>query len=235
MADLPRPVGPEIEEHHRVAGTDGADCRAVIVNDNRGFHEFVADSGGVTVLNGFRGGTGLVISPALHQHTISLFHPVPAFIPVHGVKAAAYGCDPAASDIGDGLFKLGQIITPGVGRRIAAVHETMDENTAQALAFGQLQQGAQMLQVAVNAAVGDQSQQVQGAAVRFRFFAGVDQGFIAEKAALPYILADHGQVLIDDAPCAYIHVANFRIAHLAFGQSHVQTGGGETGVGIGLP
>ena len=74
--------------------------------------------------------------------------------------------------------------------------------------------------MAVNAAVREQTKQMQ---VRIADFAVVDRredlGIFKELAVLDF-LGDSGQFLINDTACAHIHVADFRVAHLAIRKTY---------------
>jgi len=59
------------------------------------------------------------------------------------------------------------------------------------------------------------------------------QDFVAEKAAIGDVLVDPGQALVNHAAGAKVHVAYFRITHLAIRQADFQAGGVDKRMGAG--
>ena len=102
----------------------------------------------------------------------------------------------------------------------------------QAPSLRQPQQGEQVLQVGVDAAVGQQAHQVQGGALLQAGVHGVPVGGIFIKAPVGNGLGDPGQVLEHHPAGADVGVAHLAVAHLPVRQAHVQAGGPERGVGI---
>ena len=82
----------------------------------------------------------------------------------------------------------------------------------------------------VDAAVGEQSVEVEGAAVLQAGIHGGAVGGIFKEAAVLNGPGDSGQILINHTAAADIGVANLAVAHLAVRQSHIQPGGGEGGI-----
>ena len=76
--------------------------------------------------------------------------------------------------------------------------------------------------MAVHAAGAEQAENVQGAVRALDRRAGAEQRGVGQEAAIGDRGVDARQVLIDDAPGADVHVADFRIAHLAVRQADVQ-------------
>ena len=81
--------------------------------------------------------------------------------------------------------------------------------------------------MAVDAAVGEQAHQVQGAAPLLTVVHGLQIGWIFKKGTVLHRLGDAGQVLEHHPACADVGVAHLTVAHLPLGQTHIQTGGGE--------
>ena len=100
----------------------------------------------------------------------------------------------------------------------------MDIDPLQALVLGQLQQGEQVLQMGVDAAVGQQAHQVQGSPLLLAGVHGVVIGGIGGKVAVGDGLGDAGQVLKYHAAGADVGVTHLAVAHLPVGQAHVQSG-----------
>ena len=94
-----------------------------------------------------------------------------------------------------------------------------------------------MLPARVDAAVGDEPDQVQPPArglARARAQAAA-QDLVLEEAAVGDRVVDPRQVLLDDRPGAEVEVADLGVAHLAVGQADVAAGGGERRVRVALP
>ena len=91
-----------------------------------------------------------------------------------------------------------------------------------------------MLDVGVYAAVGQQAVQVQAAAFAQAVVHGLVIGLIFKEAAVVNGAADAGQILKYHTAAADVGVADLAVAHLPGGQAHVQSAGGQSGVGIFL-
>ena len=91
----------------------------------------------------------------------------------------------------------------------------MDENALDFLLLGHFEQREEMLDVRMYAAVAEQAQQMELA------LATALHGLLKERHALELLGGDEEidarDVHVDDAASADIHVANFAVAHLAFG------------------
>ena len=91
----------------------------------------------------------------------------------------------------------------------------MDVNILYAAALCQLQQRIQMLVVAVDAAVGEQADEMQCLTVRRSVLYCAQQGRIFKKAAVLDVFGDASELLIHDTACADVRVAHLAVAHLA--------------------
>ena len=79
--------------------------------------------------------------------------------------------------------------------------------------------GLDVLPAGVDAAVGDQAEQVQPAARAVAApLAGGEQGLVLEEAAVGDRVVDPGQVLLDDRAGAEVEVADLGVAHLPSGR-----------------
>ena len=76
-----------------------------------------------------------------------------------------------------------------------------------------------MLLMRVYAAIAHEPEQVQ--ARIFRRGKRLDQHRVLREFAIGDRLVDAREILIDDAPRAEIEVADFAVAHLPIGQSHI--------------
>ena len=89
-----------------------------------------------------------------------------------------------------------------------------------------------MVDVAVDAAVGQQAHEMQGTAA---FFAGADGsqiGGVFKEAAVLDGPADAGQVLEDHAAGADVGVAHLAVSHLSLRQAYVQAGSLQLAEGV---
>ncbi len=102
-----------------------------------------------------------------------------------------------------------------------------------ALAVCQFQHRQDLLLVAVHATGREQPEYMQGGGRLRRSGAGADQFGIVEETAVLDRRVHPGQVLVNDATGAQVHVAHFRISHLPLRQAHVAALGVDKGVGTG--
>ncbi len=144
-------------------------------------------------------------------------------IPVHSVIATADSGDFAYADFGDLLLQPAHIIRARGGRGVPAVHKAVDINRFHPLALTQLQQSVKMRVVAVDAAVGQQAHQMNGAAGGFCPAAGFCQGRVFKKISVFNGFGNAGQLLVNNPACADVGMPHLAVAHLSVGQAHVQT------------
>ena len=165
--DFPGPVRTEVEEYHRIPG---ADLSAAGTHGRH--HEFVGNLLGVAV--GHRLHRALCLDAlAVNHGGIGLFHTVPAVVAVHGVVAAHYRSDFAHADFLQLIGAFLHIILAGGGRYVAAVQQSVDIHILQAAALSQLHDGIEVGVMAVDAAVGQQADEMEGLAVVQRVVDGV--------------------------------------------------------------
>ena len=107
----------------------------------------------------------------------------------------------------------------------------MDIDLFQSLLLRHLQQGEQVGDVAVDAAVRQQAHQMKGGAPLPAVGHGVQIGRIFEELAALNVAADVGQVLKDHPAGPHVGVAHLAVAHLALRQAHIQSGGGQPAAG----
>ena len=119
----------------------------------------------------------------------------------------------------------------GAGRHVTAVQEAVDVDLLNALVLGHLQQSEKMGDVAVHTAVGQKAHEVQGGAPLLAVGHGLQIGGVLEERAAFNVTADVGQVLEHHAAGADVGVAHLAVAHLPLGQTHVQSGSGQTAAG----
>ena len=99
---------------------------------------------------------------------------------------------------------------------------------------GQRGHGENVILMAVHAARREQAEQVHGTAGGDGGIDGCGQHGVAGQLVVLDGLGDAREVLIDDAPGAEVHVADFGVAHLAVGQPDILAVGVQQGGGIAL-
>src|SRR5262249_48118480 len=114
-----------------------------------------------------------------------------------------------------------------VRRRVAAIHETVHKNFFNFVAFGHFQQRKKVFDVRVNAAIAQQSEKMKRATALHRLFEKWD--FVELLVRNENI--DFRDVHAHDAARADIHVADFTVAHLSFGQADSRAGCADERVG----
>ena len=154
---LPGPVGAEIVEDDPVPGVEAALPGA----DHR-LHELVGDS---LVVGGLNGLQRIIekVPRAIDHGVIGPLEPVPAAVPVHGVVPSHHIGDLSNAQGLYFLLELADIVPPRGGGDIPSIQKDVNIELFQTVTFGQLQQGIQMGDVAVDPAVGEQTHEMQGA------------------------------------------------------------------------
>ena len=157
-------IGAEIEAQQGVAV-----AHAAVIVDHRGYDELVGDVGIVAGVDR-RGGVGVAVALALGHRGVGSRYPVPAFVAVHGVVAAADRGDRGA--VGQLAAELGEAGGAGAGRGVAAVHPGVHAHPDAGI--GQHPgECDRVILMRVHAALGEQAHQVAGAAAAAQ---RVDQG-----------------------------------------------------------
>ena len=128
-----------------------------------------------------------------------LVRSVPTLVAVHRVVAARDGGDPVGRQLGE--------VVDGRGRRdVAAVGERVDPR----LLGSEAEQGFQVVDVRMDAAVGDEPEQVRALAA----LEGADEGGDLEEGPVLDRRVHSHQVLQQDAAGADRQVPDLRVAHL---------------------
>ena len=216
--DLTRTVGTEVCEDDRVVVLDGC----ALGNDNRN-NELVGYAVCVGLLHGLVCGSS-VLAFAECDGVVRLLYTIPAVITVHCVVTAGYGCDAADLDSVDLGLQAVDILNTGLRRRVTAIHEAVEANLAQTIAACQLEQRKHVVNVGMHTAVRQQTENVQGGIKPLALVDCAHQSRIPEEIAVLDGLGDAGQLLIYNAACTDVGVANLGVAHLAVRQTNVQTG-----------
>ena len=168
--DLDGAVSAEIEENHRVAVLDRSDRSAFFGNDER--REVLVDRPGLAAkrLDGFLGRSEL---PALAEDVNMppfLDHAPVGFIAVHrDAHPSAAGSDPrvesTVAERSEEFLKRTDVFQSGRFSNVSSVQKDMDTDAPDLLFLRLLDHRFQMVDVRMNVAVREQSQEMHGATV----------------------------------------------------------------------
>ena len=98
---------------------------------------------------------------AVHHRAVGFFDALPAIVAIHRVVAAADAGDLAHAIFANFLFELAQKIDAAFGRRVAPVHEAVDENFCDFVFARHAQERKEVLDVGMNSAIAEKPHQVQ--------------------------------------------------------------------------
>jgi hypothetical protein len=175
-----------------------------------------------------------VEAASVDDRVVSKLDPLPAGVAVHRVVAAADGGD--AAGLAQPALQFRQVGAAAVRQGVATVGEGVEDDVGDALLGGQLDRRLDVLPAGVDAAVGDEAEQVQAAAGTIAgALAGGQQRLVFEEAAVGDGVVDPSQVLLDDRPGAEVEVADLGVAHLPVGEADVAALGGELGMRVAGP
>ena len=169
--DLDRTVAAEIEEDHAVAFVDGADRLAVLRDDKR--REILVDCVGFLTI-GDNGVVGIVKLSALADDVrlpAELDHLPVCLVAVHGdLHSAAAGRDLRVAravrvQLREEGFKRVDVLKRGGFSHVASVEQDVDADSRHALLLCLGEHCLQVIDVAVYVAVGEQTEEVELAAV----------------------------------------------------------------------
>ena len=230
--EFTHPVGAEVEENHTVVVGDGAfpvadDGFQKLIGDaafQRGLHRLQrADFPALPLF-----GVGLSVDHGV----IDLLNPVPAPVPVHGVEAPGDGGDFPDAQFPAERQRLFEVSAGGGGGDIPAVEEGVDIDAPHTLLLRHTQEGRQVVDMGVDAAVGEEAREVEGGAVGLTVLHRAEKGGILKKTPIPDGAVNPGDILRDNPPGIEVGVSGFPVAGGAGGQAHILSGGGEGGVGV---
>jgi hypothetical protein len=89
------------------------------------------------------------------------------------------------------------------------------------LLFRELYESEQMVDVAMNSAIGYEPNQVQGRVLFSRILSSNQECGILEELPRADRSVDAGNLLIDNPSCSDVHVAYFGVPHLSFGEPNL--------------
>src|ERR1700761_4133271 len=96
----------------------------------------------------------------MDESAVGALDALPAIVAIHGVVAAGHGGDLAA-ELAELLFEPRDVVDAAVGRRVAAVHETVDENFFNFGFAREFEKREEVVDVRVHAAVADEAHEVE--------------------------------------------------------------------------
>ncbi|KAG9527173.1 phosphoglycerate mutase 2, partial [Aureobasidium melanogenum] len=205
---------------------------AVLAVDNDGLEELVGLALLVAGLDGLDG-VGRLLALALDNAVHGLLDAVPALVTVHGVVTTDNSGDLAEAElvgvVEDGLHMAGARL--GVG--VTAVAEEVDVDLGHADLLGDLEQSEEVVDVRVDTAIRDETEQVQAAVALLCAGEALDDVVDLVEFALLDGLVDADNVLPDDSAGADVQVADLRVAHEALGETDGERRGLELGVALG--
>ena len=203
------------------------------VDAGEGWDELVGDAVVVELFDSDDGvGVGSAFRVAGDQGVEGLLLLLPAEVAVHRVVAAADGGYLADSGFAEGLLELLEVAEATGGQGIAAVHEGVDEDVGELMLGGHADEGIEMALVGVDTAVGEEADEVQGAAFLCGQFVGTGEGGVGVEGAVEDGGVDAGHVHADDAAGTEVEVAYLGVAHLAVGEADEVVTCLEEGVGV---
>ena len=165
---------------------------------------------------------------------IGPLHPFPPLVAVHRVVAAVDRAEGDAGQAFDILQEFRHLLAGAARRHVAAVEEAVDDHRHLGGAQ-RLRQGREMGLVAMDAAGGQQAQQMGRTAGLLQRGDEAVHRRIVVQLAFGEGLVDHRQVLEHDPAGAEIHVPDFGIADLAVGQTDILFRGVQESVGSCRP
>ena len=124
---------------------------------------------------------GELLARAFGHRRLGAVDAIPALVAIHGVVAPGERRDLTHADAADLALESFDIAGAGLRPGVAAVHEAVNEDVLHALALGHLQQRVKVCVHRVNAAVAQQTHQVQ--AMRARVVHRGQQRGVAEEIA----------------------------------------------------
>jgi len=233
--DLADAVGAVVEVDDDIVIADWADGMAFGIDAGKGRDELIGDA---VVVELFDSGDGVGVGPAFGMagdHGVEgLPFLLPAQVAVHSVVAAAYGGDLAGPLFAEGLLEGFHVAEAAGGHGVASVHEGMDEDVGELVLGGHANECVEVALVRVDAAVGEQSDEMERSSLLACQFVGTDQRGVGVEAAVHDGGVDACHVHSDDAAGAEVEVTDLGVAHLTVWQADEVFAGAQEGVGVVL-
>ena len=204
-------VGAVVEVEDGVTVLDAAG--GAVHND--GFEEFV---GFACVVAGAYccHGVGGFFAFALHEPREPDFDALPAFVAVHDVVSPYDGRDLAESQH-FGMCEEGfEVALSGLGIGVAAVAEEVDPDFFDAVVFCDFEEAEEVVDVAMDAAVADETTEMQPAVAVGGVCEALFDVFYVFQLVLLDRLVDADDILPHYSSGADVQVSNFGVAHQSF-------------------
>ena len=145
---------------------------------------------------------------------------LPSLVAIHRIVAPDHRRDSPAPELLQLRFELIDKRERRSWRLVAPVEHRVNRDPACAIRRGDVEHRHQMIDMAVHAAVGKQSPDMQRRAVGDSLFDRIDNRRIAREGPALDRLRDSHQVLVDNAARANRQMPDFGIAHHARRQAH---------------
>ena len=224
--NFPGPVRAEIVEDHAVTLTDAGSrflsriSRFVFLRYTERHNELIVNTRFIRSLNAFCSRSKNCAVPQ-HHVTIGFFQTFPAFVPVHGIVAAADRCKTADAFFLHKSFQILHIRNGALGRHVPAVQKSMYIDFLQSCRLCHLQQRFQMIDVTMNTTIAEQPHQVQGTFLFFCMPQRIQQHLVFKETAFSNGMGNQGEILINDPARPDVQMPYFRISNLACRQPHI--------------
>jgi len=226
VGQLTGAVGAEVHKQYRITIPDERGRFSLF--DNQGWlDELVAFAALIGGLKPCRRSVGNKLRLPQGQHIVHRLNPLPAVVPVHGVIATGDAGDCAFANVSKGFFDQLDGGLGAFGWRVATIEKAVQVDFVAAATGGQLDGGHQVVFMAVNAALGQEAENMHSAPRCFGLVDGVAIHRVGEKVAVGNGFVNTGEILVDHPPGAEGHMAHFGVAHLPLGQSNSEAGGGD--------
>ena len=169
---------------------------------------------------------------AADDSVVALLYAIPALVAIHAPEASLNGSDLRVAKLFALVIELCDKARAALGSNIAPVEEAVDIDLFNAALLCHIEYRKDVRQVAVNAAGGHQTHDVQSLAVCLGVLHGLDVGSILEELAVLDLLRHLRQDLEHYTTGTHIGVADLGVAHLTGGQTDIKPGCGKRGIRI---
>ena len=157
-----------------------------------------------------------MLGTAVHEQVVGPLDPLPPPIAVHRVIAPDDAAGPAASRRLHPPLHLCQKACPGRRQRVAPVGEGVQDEVWNLERGAELDQGPQMAEARVDAAVGHQPDQVDALGSQER----LSEHRVGGQLTALHGLVDSREILYQDRSGSKIQMADLGVAHLALREPH---------------
>lgn len=232
--DLAGAIGAVVEVDDHVVVADEADGGAIGgIDAGEGRDELVGDAVVVEFPNSDEGAFIATAFGIASDHCIEgLLFFFPAAVTVHGVVAAADAGQETDVIFVKFALEFLKIVRTAGGHGVAAVHEGVDEDAGEFVFGGHAEEGVEVALVGVDAAVGEETDEVERSSLLGCEFVGFCERGIGVEGAVEDGGVDAGHVHVDDAAGTEVEVADFAVAHLPVGEADEVFAGAEEGIGV---